>query len=74
MYLQLTLSVFPQLADERRNYAKKKEELVFTQHKLDTLQREQNMLLNNLDAERKQREQLKVSKDVVSNKAAHIYT
>ncbi|XP_048247989.1 uncharacterized protein LOC124115575 isoform X2 [Haliotis rufescens] len=47
------------LAGERGNYAKKKEELVSTQHKLDTLQREQNMLLNNLDAERKQCEQLK---------------
>ncbi|XP_046583805.1 LOW QUALITY PROTEIN: putative leucine-rich repeat-containing protein DDB_G0290503 [Haliotis rubra] len=47
------------LAGERNNYTKKKEELVSTQHKLDTLQREYKMLLNNLEAERRGYEQLK---------------
>ena len=50
-----------QLAEERNNSLKRREDLATAHHKMEELKHEQTMLLNNLSAERKTMQKLKVA-------------
>ena len=59
MHLHLLLCL--QLAEERNNSLKRREDLATVNHKMEELKHEQTMLLNNLSAERKNMQKLKVA-------------